>query len=359
MHTSSRIPCAPYALINNRPLPSSVSARKQQQQHMSDQTTSGEPTPAPAENASTTTPAASPAAFGSFGGNRGSGLARGKRPAALAAKPTASSASTGSAYKPTSVEVITPVREYQNPFASGTPMNPIIEPPAQPVESPAAPVQAVAEVAAPAPVPTPAPVVEPTPAAPSVKSEINILPPEEVKRPAQSWGDHAPQVGGDSRGRREDRGTFRPERRDAKPLEPREPRREPALEQRAPLPRDAKPAAVTKKSGGFINWLKGLFGIKSASAEAPRSQDQGENPHADHRQHRSRHQDRRGGYQGENRGPRDNQPRDPRDYPEGEQQYGERRFEGGGRRRRRGGRGRNRDDRGGPRSEGQQGGGAI
>ena len=56
--------------------------------------------------------------FGAFGTTRGSGLARGKRPTPTAA-PAAASA-TG-AYQPTAIEVVTPQREYQNPFAPATP----------------------------------------------------------------------------------------------------------------------------------------------------------------------------------------------------------------------------------------------
>ena len=336
---------------------------------MSDPATPGEPTSAPAVAANPApapAPSANTASFGSFSNTRGSGLLRGKRPTHPATSPTAA-VSPASDYKPTALEVITPVREYQNPFASGTPENPA---PATPPAPPAEPVAAAVEpapaapvaIAIPAPAPAPLPVADPAPvapAAPAEKPELKILPPEDVKRPAQSWGEHAPQPGGDSRPRRDDRATFRPERRDAKPFEPREPRREPAIEQRGPLPSAAQPAPAARKSGGFFGWLKGLFGGKAAAAETPPAQGYDSNRDGEYRHHRNRQNDRRGGYQGENRGARDYQPRDPRDYPEDEQQQGERRFEGGGRRRRRGGRGRHRDDRGGPRSEGQQGGGAI
>src|SRR6185312_4589531 len=63
------------------PLPSSVSARQQQNKHMSDQASSGEPTAAPTETsgaAPSAAPSASTSGFGSFSGTRGSGLARGK-----------------------------------------------------------------------------------------------------------------------------------------------------------------------------------------------------------------------------------------------------------------------------------------
>ena len=66
---------------------------------------------APAE-ATATTPALD-AAFPTFGSTRGSGLARGKRPAAGPAASTAASTE----YTPTAIEVVNAPREYQNPFA--------------------------------------------------------------------------------------------------------------------------------------------------------------------------------------------------------------------------------------------------
>ena len=66
---------------------------------------------APAE-ATATTPAPD-AAFPTFGSTRGSGLARGKRPAAGPAASNTASAE----YTPTAIEVVNAPREYQNPFA--------------------------------------------------------------------------------------------------------------------------------------------------------------------------------------------------------------------------------------------------
>src|SRR6478735_2157129 len=66
---------------------------------------------APAE-ATATTPAPD-ATFPTFGSTRGSGLARGKRPAAGPAASTTASAE----YTPTAIEVVNAPREYQNPFA--------------------------------------------------------------------------------------------------------------------------------------------------------------------------------------------------------------------------------------------------
>jgi len=358
---------------------------------MSDPATSGDS----AATAGAAFPAASsgtPAPAGSFGA-KGSGLARGKRPSHAAASTAAPAAPSG--YQPSALEVIRPQSEYKNPFTGKTSVAaPIVNEPA-PQAAPAAPVIA----AAPAPVVS-QPVAEPAatpaaaeelfpftppaaerPAAPAAKAELNILPPEEVKRPAVSWGETSPGQTGEPRGRRDERPTFKPERRNARPFEPREPRaprepgREASAEPRTPFARDhdrdrhdrPAPAELQKKSGGFFAWLKGLFG-GSAQPEVKTGDRDHHGHDGHHHRHegggRRRHRGGRGGYQGggENRGPRDSQPRDPRDYPDGggqgEGSSGEQRFEGGGRRRRRGGRNRHRDDRG-PRPEGQQGGGAI
>jgi len=356
--------------------------------HMSDPATSGDS----AATAGAAIPAASsgnPAPVGTFGA-KGSGLARGKRPTPASA-PATSAAPTG--YQPSALEVIRPQSEYKNPFTGETSVpTPVVNEPApQAAPAPvAAPVFAEAAASAPAPVATAAPAAPAaapaqagdlfpfTPAAPSAaaakdttpaaKAELNILPPQEVKRPAVSWGEHSAHPhGGDNRGRREDRGTFRPERRDQRPFEPREPR-EPRRDF-APESRDATESTPSpaKKSGGFFAWLKGLFGGSKAPEAKPGERDfqgrDGQQRYEGGGRRRHRGGRGRGGYQGggENRGPRDGQPRDfsaeGGGQPGGEQS-GEQRYEGGGRRRRRGGRNRHRDDRG-PRPEGQQGGGAI
>ena len=334
---------------------------------------------------------------GSFGA-KGSGLARGKRPSPAAVSTAAPAAPSG--YQPSALEVIRPQSEYKNPFTGETSVAaPVVNEPApQAAPAPVAPIAFVAPapviVAAPAPVavqPVAAPVATPsapadelfpftppaaerarTPVAPAPKAELNILPTEEVKRPAVSWGET-------SSTRRDERPTFKPERRDARPFEPRdqrEPRRESAPASpsapRESFSRDQErstpvPAPAAKKSGGFLAWLKGLFGGATAP-EVKTGERDAQGRDGQHRHEgggRRRHRGGRGrnNYQGggENRGSRDHQPRDPRDYPEGGQaegSSGEQRFEGGGRRRRRGGRNRNHDDRG-PRPEGQQGGGAI
>src|SRR5262245_12799715 len=106
---------------------------------------------APAEG--TATPAQD-AAFPSFGSTRGSGLARGKRPAA---GPAASSAASAE-YTPTAIEVVNAPREYQNPFA---PADSSAEAPAKETPKPFEPAPVVIT---PAPVRAPRvqEVVEPT-----------------------------------------------------------------------------------------------------------------------------------------------------------------------------------------------------
>jgi len=376
---------------------------------MSDQASSGEPTSAPAtapEVAPAAVPVGDPKPIGSFGNARGSGLSRGKRATPVAAAPSAASVSPSS-YKPTSVEVITPHREYTNPFASETPAPaPVINEPVLQA-APVAPITTPVETT-PAPARgsemfpfTPMAGNEPKPGSPqprpeptSEKAEIKILPPADAKRPSVSWGDSTHDE--DTRPQTDQRATFRPERREQrsfepreakpgqpreqKPFQPREPRRDASFQPRSVQPREeispSRPTEAAPASGGFFGWLKGLFGGKPAEPVKPQPEQregQGQYRGDGDQRRRNRGGRGRGGYQGDNRGQRDYQPRDPRDEPQGERQdypsggqqsgqpQGERRFEGGGggRRRRRGGRGRNRDDRGGPQSEGQQGGGAI
>jgi translation initiation factor IF-2 len=352
---------------------------------MSDPATSGTSAPAspdPVSPAPAAVGATQP--FGTFGSTRGSGLARGKRPSPATA-PAANAASAG--YQPSSIEVITSKSEYKNPFTGETS-----------VASPASPepVERVVNEPAPQAAPTPAPVIAratpPAPvapaatalvapsqelfpldpaakapaAAPEAKVELKILPPEEAKRPAQSW-----ESG--SQPRRDDRPSFRPERREPRAPEPRageprEPRqhRDPRdvgnLAPRQPQnpeqreyrePRPEQP----KKTRGFFAWLKGLFG---GTTTAPAPQTPSDEPRRDrdgeYRQGRRRHRGGRGRQQNFN-GPRDGQASEGGRPQGGEYRQND---EGGQRRRHRGGRGRFRDDRGGdPRADGQQGGGAI
>lgn len=331
---------------------------------MSDQVTSGNAATAPAETTHAATSGGSQPDF-AFGSSRGSGLARGKRnsPAAPAASTPASTS-----YAPTVIEMINPKSEYQNPFA----------PVEQPAPVAAAPVEEVKPAAvapvAPAPVapvkPAPAPVAEaPARVEEEPKAELKILPPTEVKHPAQRWEAPAQSNHGNSPRRHEERPTFKPERRERRensdgftPREPREgftPRenrgpREPRPEgnfERRPDPKPAAPA----KSGGFIGWLKGLFG------SAPETPVEAKPQREDSQHQPRRHRGGRGRSRNYN-GPRSENNSGPRSEHGGEHGHaqGDR-----PRRRSRGGRNRNRDgNRGGggggyPRSEGQQGGGAI
>jgi hypothetical protein len=345
---------------------------------------------APAASAETTA--------GNFGSTRGSGLARGKRPSSAAA-PTATPAKSD--YKPSAVEIITPAREYKNPFASPeaadvpAPQPAIVETPPAPVAVVAAPQE---PVVAQVPMFTPEPVAE--------KSEIEILPPAESVRPAVSWESHSrpeSEGAGQDLPSREERPTFRADRREdaASPAQAeapgqrtygREPRRDgrqhrdprEARQPRDPRearqprdPRDEQPtreiqngrtghgtpaaAAARPASGGFIGWLKSLFGAKKPEEVPARRDFAGEQDNRGGDRQRRRRRGGRGhaaqsqGFSGERSpqgGPR------PEGYQGGEgDNRGGDPSGGQGRRRHRGGRGR---ERGGEsRSEGRQGGGAI
>jgi translation initiation factor IF-2 len=277
---------------------------------MTDQTTSG---------ANAATP------VGTFGSTRGSGLARGKR-VTPAAAPAA--AATPGAYRPTTVQVITPASEYRNPFATHeapeavpaasavttaglepeapapipqatspepTPVFPQASVPTPPpareaLESPVAPPHAVAaEIAMET---SAAEDAEPASAPEPQRAEIKILPAAESRRPAVSWeGASAPAERAASaadRPRRDDRPVFRPESRRDGPIadrsEGREPRRDfgrggeprPAARERAPQPLRPTPAPAPREpqaerpgtGGGFFGWLKGLFGGKPKAGSA-------------------------------------------------------------------------------------------
>lgn len=147
---------------------------------MSDTSTSGStPSGAPAETASA--PAAD---FGaSFGTARGSGLARGKRVSSPASAPAP--VSNLGTYTPSAVQIMTAASEYKNPFAPAdeTPVSEPIPVPAR-VTVVALPVEASAS----APVAPVATFVNPAPVrAIEEKAKLNILPPAELNRPAQSW----------------------------------------------------------------------------------------------------------------------------------------------------------------------------
>jgi len=266
---------------------------------------------APAE-ATATTPASNAAP--SFGSTRGSGLLRGKakRPSAPAAATAASSD-----YTPTAIAVVSAPREYQNPFAPvETPAAVTPEPVAAPattvsvtpvVENSAPPAAALAtpdRVAETAPAPAHTePVATP---ATDEQAELHILEPEQQKTvPAQTWESEgfrpAREPRGDRPRREEPRREERSERAPREESAPFDPATIPAkfLYVRpgynyvptpsnysgAPRSRENGPAAAEsyvaptavapQKSGGFLGWLKSLFGGSTATP-APAEVRQGE-----------------------------------------------------------------------------------
>lgn len=302
---------------------------------MTDPVTSGDTAAQSAspDSAAATTAASTPTpAFGVFTETRGSGLARGKRPSQSAAP--AAVANTGE-YKPTALEVITPEREYKNPF-SGETSTPRAEETPAPAVAPVTETPAVSDVtSAPTPV-AERPTWKPQPRESSApKSELNILPPAEQKRTSVSW----------EKSQNENRYNKRDDRQEG--FKPRHNQDRPAYTPRGDRPEAAKPAV--KKSGGFFAWLKGLFTSKKKSEETKHERggnfdrDGGHGRRRRHRGNRGRsfNSERPGGFQG------------------GKPQGGERRegqHRGNFQKRHHGG--PKRQDNG-PRPEGQQGGGYI
>lgn len=284
--------------------------------------------------------------------------------------------------------MITPVSAYKNPFTGETSVGapPASEPAPQAEDTPAHDGSAVESA--------PGVQIETVPDAEALKSApesaeaagttgLKILPPEPASRPAVHWESHKPEGSGHGDhpvGRRGEGHDFPSrERREPRTFEPREGRgyreggRDPRFgrdrrqgsrrDERGFEPRSHEPyqkeSVSAKKPGGFMGWLKGLFGSppEAVQPETVRPQegrrDGGERRHRGGRgrggqgrdfrdenrgQRGEAHQSRSGGYQGDDGGHR--------------------------RRRRRGGRGRHHERVGdggdrGPRPEGQQGGGAI
>ena len=318
---------------------------------------------APAE-ATATTPASTAAA--SFGSTRGSGLARGKRPAN---SPVTAATPASTEYTPTAIEVVSAPREYQNPFA--------------PAETPAAVRIETVESATPALIPDkiadsaparPERVERVAPEAPASDepAELNILEPEQQKTaPAQTWESEGFRPAREPRHdrprreesrrdepRREER-TERASRQESAPFDPASipekflyvrpgynyvptpsnyggaPR-----ENREHRPASAEsysaPAAAPAKSGGFLGWLKSLFGGSSSEPVAPAGTNGDQRRDGGQRRHRGGRN--RGGDRGGN----------PGGHGGG---GGE-----GGQRRSRGGRGRSGGGYRGERSGGAQGG---
>jgi translation initiation factor IF-2 len=201
------------------------------------------PTPASVETAAA--PAA-PALTEGFGTSRGTGLARGKRPA----RPVQNNAgSPAAAYQPSAVQVLVAKTEYVNPFATTPEIEPapaphaesqpvpvadpapLSPPPAAPSEEPAPAAAAFAPALASETAPAPAAAFEaPAPtlsAQPEPKAQLNILPPA-APRPTTSWESTA-AAPAESAG---DRPVFCPERkpiiaRELNPLRPVEGARHP------------------------------------------------------------------------------------------------------------------------------------
>jgi len=264
---------------------------------------------APAE-ATETTPA--PAAeFPTFGSKRGSGLARGKRPSV---GPATASAPAASDYKPTAIEVVSAPREYQNPFAPAEAPEAVTEPaavaasaavtpaevaPVQEIPAHAAP--AASEVSAPAHPEQVAAVENDEPA------ELNILEAEEKKSsPAQTWESEGFRPAREPRGdrpRREESRRDEPRREESGPVDvasiPEKflyvrpgvtyvptpsnyggaPRERSGNRGSSAAPAVSPSAAAPAKSGGFLGWLKSLFG--AAPEVAPTETHSGEHRYGD------------------------------------------------------------------------------
>jgi len=360
---------------------------------MSDTTTSGSASVAPAETvsvpsapATTVAPSENTAPAAAFGSTKGSGLARGKRPG-TSVKATASNSNAASGdYKPTAIQIVQVEREYTNPFAPAEAPAPVAAAPVAPVVESAPAATPVAPVAAPVASPAPQAEIKPVaaPAAatastePAVKAELKILPPEEKARPAQSWESDSFRDGKSSSDerpqRREDRPIFRTERArrdsEARPeasgenrsfeqrREPREPRA--PRENREPRSFENKAAAPApapeKKSGGFFGWLKNLFAEDPKPSEAKpasdsRREEGGERRFDGNRGGRRHHRGGRGRGNGDFRGEGRGDARPEGQPGERREGGGERRFEGN-----RGGRGDGRrHHRGGGRNDGRRG----
>jgi hypothetical protein len=311
-------------------------------------------------------PAIIPSAFSN---NRGSGLARGKRPVSPSTQ--AASAAPAADYKPTAVSILTAPTEYKNPFAPTAPPAEAVAPEASTPEPamtplPAAPADEAAPAQAPAAVADgviAAAVTDEIPTVPAQttasdrpasdgpqntdlaenapKPELKILPPETPRRVEQSWesksfGDVAGQPGAGAarpeegrpagpRPYREDRRGERPyyrpdrERRENRPGEFREPRPGSEAQGRPsdnyrgqPEPAPAPAHEEPKKAGGVFGWVKKLFGSSPAEApkpETPRPDTSGQREFThDGPYHRRRRRGGRGhNFQGDQRGPHEGQ----------------------------------------------------
>ena len=265
---------------------------------MSDTNTSG---PAPDGNAETPNASAAEQGAASFGTSRGSGLARGKRSTPPAAGSNAGKPAD-SAYKPSdAVQVVSSKSEYQNPFA------PAEEAPAKTEEaavSSSENQQAAAETPAVAENETAPGASEQEDLVPEEneeKAELNILPPAEDTRPAQSWES--------SHGTREERRTFRPERRSGSRNLERQGAGDMKLTGERERRQDRRDAAQEierkhreEKPEGFFGWLKNLF-LGGGKPEKNKERRDGDGSRGRDGHRRRRHRGGRGGgYRGDDRG---------------------------------------------------------
>jgi translation initiation factor IF-2 len=249
---------------------------------------------APAE-ATATTPAPE-AAFPSFGSTRGSGLSRGKRP--TASGPTNAN-TTPTDYTPTAIAVVSAPREYTNPFA--------------PAEAPAVAAAPEAPPAPVAPAPAPAVAASPAPAAqPAQPAVLNILEPERP-RPVepQTWESDgfkqpAPSSRSEEPAAEIDIASIPPQFlyvREGVTFVPTPKNWGGAPRERKPAPEGesaAQPAesrfeatsvaTAPAKSGGFLGWLKSLFGgaPEPVNAGSAGSEHRREGSHRRHRGGRGR-----------------------------------------------------------------------
>jgi hypothetical protein len=269
---------------------------------------------APAE-ATATNPAPA-AGFPTFGSTRGSGLARGKRPSV---GPATASAPVATDYKPTAIEVVTAPREYQNPFAPAESPAAAAAPAADPIVTPESSPADIVPVAKTDPVTTglqePAPVsheaplrIEPDAGSETDEpAELNILEAEQKKSaPAQTWESEGFRPAREPRGdrpRREESRREEPRREESAPVDiasiPEKflyvrpgvtyvptpsnyggaPRERHGNRGSFAAPAASAPAEAPAKSGGFLGWLKSLFG--GSPEAAPAEAHSGEHRHDD------------------------------------------------------------------------------
>lgn len=251
---------------------------------MSDPTTFGGISAAPA---ATPTETATPPSYGAFGSSRGTGLARGKRPTPTAAQPVSANSA---GFQPSSIAVIRPKSEYVNPFTGEKSVGaPASEPsPAAPTAvatpPPAKPEPAAPAVFRPSPAPSAAPVRSAVPAAttpiatptPAAPLRLNILPPQQAPRAEHSWESPGASNSAPRETRRENRERFPRRDREGGERPVFRPERSERREERpdtraAKLDASAPETPLEDNSPGFFGWLKSLFGGGQKPSSSERS----------------------------------------------------------------------------------------